>query len=428
MSNIIKINAIPTKMDTKEIASVAGKEHKHVLRETRVMLVTLFGGNYVDRTIPADKASQRGQYIRDSVDALFKAIFEDGPDLHHQKNQGFTLHWDGRGYLSVVELNRNLTLTLVSGYDIHLRNRIISRLEELEKEAALPKPASSKPARASVRYREAAAITGAQLKICKLLGVDMAGDHWPEFQEHADFCFRQLARIAPRTKTEALAVFEYMEEHDATDRAEGPEIIRNLIAGGVGMSATAARAWFRAEPSHAEANAKSGLELAHFSCIFKGSEFGKNQFAPGIQRRPLFFYGVVFSQRNSCCIRAVRCIPGTEIVMVTGVQQLQFALYVVELKSQLCPPHLIQHLRILILLIRLKGPLDTLHQFRVIAAPALLSRLMYSGMQLRRQPERGLDEILLVDAGSHASIIVPSAMSTIATIMEACHYHDSMPL
>lgn len=62
--------------------------------------------------------------------------------------------------------------------------------------------------------------------------VDMAGDHWPEFQEHADFCFRQLARIAPRTKTEALAVFEYMEEHDATDRTEGPDIIRNLIAGG----------------------------------------------------------------------------------------------------------------------------------------------------------------------------------------------------
>lgn len=62
--------------------------------------------------------------------------------------------------------------------------------------------------------------------------VDMAGDHWPEFQEHADFCFRQLARIAPRTKTEALSVFEYMEEHDATDRTEGPDIIRNLIGGG----------------------------------------------------------------------------------------------------------------------------------------------------------------------------------------------------
>ena len=62
--------------------------------------------------------------------------------------------------------------------------------------------------------------------------VDMAGDHWPEFQEHVDFCFRQLAQIAPRNKAEALAVFEYLEEHDVTGRTEGPAIIRNLIAGG----------------------------------------------------------------------------------------------------------------------------------------------------------------------------------------------------
>lgn len=62
--------------------------------------------------------------------------------------------------------------------------------------------------------------------------VDGGGDHCPEFQEHADFCFRQLAQIAPRTKAEALAVFEHLEEHDAAGRAEGPDIIRNLISGG----------------------------------------------------------------------------------------------------------------------------------------------------------------------------------------------------
>lgn len=62
--------------------------------------------------------------------------------------------------------------------------------------------------------------------------VDMAGDHWPEFQEYVDFCFRQLAQIKPRSKDEALAVFKYLEEHDATDREEGPDIIRNLIVGG----------------------------------------------------------------------------------------------------------------------------------------------------------------------------------------------------
>ena len=62
--------------------------------------------------------------------------------------------------------------------------------------------------------------------------VDMAGDHWPEFQEHDDFCVRQLAQIKPRTKDEALAVFEYLEEHDDSGSAEVPRIIRNLISGG----------------------------------------------------------------------------------------------------------------------------------------------------------------------------------------------------
>lgn len=57
-------------------------------------------------------------------------------------------------------------------------------------------------------------------------------DHWPEFQEHADFCFRQLAQIKPRTKDEALSVFEYLQVHDAMDRNEAPSILRNLISGG----------------------------------------------------------------------------------------------------------------------------------------------------------------------------------------------------
>lgn len=67
--------------------------------------------------------------------------------------------------------------------------------------------------------------------------VDMAGDHYPEFQEHADFCFRQLALIAPRSKVEALAVFNHLEEHDAMDRKEGPAILRNLVSSGWQASA-----------------------------------------------------------------------------------------------------------------------------------------------------------------------------------------------
>lgn len=71
-----------------------------------------------------------------------------------------------------------------------------------------------------------------QLYSLRHASVDMAGDHWPEFQEHADFCFRRFAILKPRSKEEALAVFEYLEEQDAGDREEGPSIVRNLIAGG----------------------------------------------------------------------------------------------------------------------------------------------------------------------------------------------------
>lgn len=139
MSNIVKINAMPESMNTKEIAKATGKVHGHVLRDTRVMLVTLYGGTHVDRVIPADKVSQRGQFIWDNADMLFRAVFVDGAVLDHQQNQGFTLHWDSRGYLSSVALNRSLTMTLASGYDIILRNRVMNRLEELEKKLAAPK-------------------------------------------------------------------------------------------------------------------------------------------------------------------------------------------------------------------------------------------------------------------------------------------------
>lgn len=58
------------------------------------------------------------------------------------------------------------------------------------------------------------------------------GDPHPAGQAHGDYCFAMLAKIAPRTKDEALSVFEHLEEHDATDRFESPHIIRNLISGG----------------------------------------------------------------------------------------------------------------------------------------------------------------------------------------------------
>lgn len=58
-----------------------------------------------------------------------------------------------------------------------------------------------------------------------------AGDHWPAFQAHLDFCFAQLARSAPRSNGEALAVLEHLLAEEAMGRAETSAILRNLIAG-----------------------------------------------------------------------------------------------------------------------------------------------------------------------------------------------------
>lgn len=83
----------PAKMSTKEIAELCEKRHGDVIRDTRVM-----------------------------IDAL-----RDDADLRHVEEER-----DSRGYTSEFLLPKDLTLTLVSGYDTKLRHRIVQRLAEYE--------------------------------------------------------------------------------------------------------------------------------------------------------------------------------------------------------------------------------------------------------------------------------------------------------
>lgn len=63
--------------------------------------------------------------------------------------------------------------------------------------------------------------------------IDMyASDADPAARAHDDYCFAMLAKIAPRSKDEALQVYQHLEEKDGLDRNETPDIMRNLIAGG----------------------------------------------------------------------------------------------------------------------------------------------------------------------------------------------------
>lgn len=82
-------------MSTRELSELTGKQHKNVLRDVNVMLESL------------EKA---------------------GSDLSQAVR-----YTDERGRTSEVLLDRVLTETLLTGYSIPLRHRVVTRLQELEK-------------------------------------------------------------------------------------------------------------------------------------------------------------------------------------------------------------------------------------------------------------------------------------------------------
>lgn len=86
-------------MSSKEIAELTGKELGHIHRDIRTMLDDLAG--------------------------------EDDPDLEH-------VHFerDARAYTIAIYLPKSLSITLVAGYNVVLRNRIIRRWLDVEAKQA----------------------------------------------------------------------------------------------------------------------------------------------------------------------------------------------------------------------------------------------------------------------------------------------------
>ena len=87
-------------MSSREIAESTNKDHSHVIRDIRLML------------------SQIDDPNMDDTD--FKEIF------------------DNRGYTSEILLNKDLTLTLVAGYNSKVRYQIVKRWQELEAQTSQP--------------------------------------------------------------------------------------------------------------------------------------------------------------------------------------------------------------------------------------------------------------------------------------------------
>lgn len=97
MSNLMILGASPLTMSSREIAELTGKEPSHVNRDIRAML-----------------------------DAL-----ADDPELDHVREEK-----DARGYTAAFHLGRELTYTLLAGYSIALRRRVVARWQELEAQQA----------------------------------------------------------------------------------------------------------------------------------------------------------------------------------------------------------------------------------------------------------------------------------------------------
>lgn len=97
----------PTTMSTVEIAELCEKRHDHVMRDTKVMLEAL------EIDLPK-----------------FGGIYRD--DRNREQK--------------CFNLPRDLTMTLITGYSIPLRKRVIDRLDELERRAADPVAMLNDPA------------------------------------------------------------------------------------------------------------------------------------------------------------------------------------------------------------------------------------------------------------------------------------------
>lgn len=89
-------------MSSTEIAALVEKEHKNVIRDIRVQI----------------------------LEGLYNV--KDGSDLSHDEIQGVTVKTDARGYTSEILLDKEHTLTLITGYDVKKRHAINKRWLELE--------------------------------------------------------------------------------------------------------------------------------------------------------------------------------------------------------------------------------------------------------------------------------------------------------
>ncbi|GEQ77953.1 phage regulatory protein [Comamonas testosteroni] len=183
---------VPLTMSSREIAELTGKELGHVNRDIRAMLDSL----------------------------------QDDPELEHVREDQ-----DGRGYTTAFHLGRELTYTLLAGYSVVLRRRVIARWQELEAQQAprLPQTmaqalrlAAEQAEQIEAQQEQLAlaapkvafvdryvAVTSGEKgfrEVCKLLG---ANEHeFSEFLARAKIMYRLAGKMTPHAEHLAAGRFK----------------------------------------------------------------------------------------------------------------------------------------------------------------------------------------------------------------------------
>lgn len=220
MNAITKTAAMPVSMDSKEIAKLLEKDHGNVLRDMRVMLISLYADDYLDAHMPPNYAGGRNAFIQANADAIFRAVFEDDSELNHPV--GVTWKRDTRGYLTRITFDKRHTIALIAGYDPKLRLRIVDRLEELEKKLAAPTASfyslGKSDTLTGAQQEELRAIlhSGAEQLPVSKRGAFLAKG-WSKLKAHFKVPYREIPR---HEFTEALSIAgRHVAEVDTTHAA-----------------------------------------------------------------------------------------------------------------------------------------------------------------------------------------------------------------
>ncbi len=94
--------------------------------------MTTTAGLFQIATVTGKRKNDVHRDIKEQILIGFYGL-KDGGNLHHDKIQGVTVILDNRNYWYEVLLDREHTLTLMTGYDVKARHAINKRWLELEK-------------------------------------------------------------------------------------------------------------------------------------------------------------------------------------------------------------------------------------------------------------------------------------------------------